>query len=79
MKRLGGIVSILCHIFGHKIIVTKQVRGTIKMGTRLIYCPRCKHKFVMNDQNQAFLRYDHDLHFMSDLLNIYPELKESDL
>ena len=63
--------SLLCLILGHKLVIKKHIRGNIKHGTRLLFCSRCKHKFIMNDEYEAFLCYDNDSRFMADLLRIY--------
>ena len=54
-------------------------RYDVKGYVRLLRCKRCDQRFIMSDNHQAFLRYDNDESFKTDIKRMYPQLENVDI
>jgi len=50
---------IICNIFGHNVIKIKS--GKLMKNWDLIYCKRCKRKYILNHDMRDMLESDREL------------------
>jgi len=71
---MSALDMLSCLLFDHRY-QTYEFRSY----ARLVRCVCCDKRWVMSDNHRAFLRYDNDPIFKSDLLEMYPELQGMDI
>lgn len=70
-----------CAFFFHKLKVQKHIKGSHPAGdwVATLCCRRCGARFIMSERHQAFLRYDNDPIFKTDIIRMYPTVRMEEL
>jgi len=66
---IGQLWCKLVHMKSWKVI--RHLRGDIKHGDRILWCPRCSRRYVMSDTHQAVICYSDDPTLEKHLAFIY--------
>lgn len=71
---INWLHELYCFVFGHNYETYE-----FKRDKRLVRCQCCDKRWIMSDEHRAFLRYDNDSIFKSDIKRMYPELKDLEI